>query len=272
MQATTPTKNTQNGNGQNSSPVQLDELSPESQRLLDAKNVRKKVEDDVQLLANRIALLEIEEKKANKKIEETRKKAQEIMGLKSRNKEAQLKKQEIRQKEQEELMRKSQNLKEFKEASKQNAENNKNLMLSKIKNDVDTMKKIKKETKEQVGLIKDEESLKNTQVVTEVKNREKELELKKQKAREEKAAQIRREYEEKFQRELSMINDKKNELERLEKKEMELISKLQNTQNLQKQAFEELERALVADPEVALETMNNSVSKTPTKSGSAKKK
>jgi hypothetical protein len=53
---------------------------------------------------------------------------------------------------------------------------------------------------------------------------------------------------------------------------MELISKLQNTQNLQKQAFEELERALVADPEVALETMNNSVSKTPTKSGSAKKK
>jgi hypothetical protein len=74
----------------------LDELSPESQRLLDAKNVRKKVEDDVQLLANRIALLEIEEKKANKKIEETRKKAQEIMGLKSRNKEAQLKKQEVR--------------------------------------------------------------------------------------------------------------------------------------------------------------------------------
>ncbi len=51
---------------------------------------------------------------------------------------------QLRQKEQEELMRKSQNLKEFKEASKQNAENNKNLMLSKIKNDVDTMKKIKK--------------------------------------------------------------------------------------------------------------------------------
>jgi hypothetical protein len=42
---------------------------------------------------------------------------------------------------------------------------------------------VPQETKEQVGLIKDEESLKNTQTVTEVKNREKELELKKQKAR-----------------------------------------------------------------------------------------
>lgn len=33
------------------------------------------MEDDAQLLANRIALLEIEEKKALKKIEDTRKKA-----------------------------------------------------------------------------------------------------------------------------------------------------------------------------------------------------
>jgi len=44
--------------------------------------MRKKAEEDAQLLANRIALLQLEEKRAMKKIDETRKKAKEIMDLK----------------------------------------------------------------------------------------------------------------------------------------------------------------------------------------------
>ena len=47
--------------------------------------IRKKAEEDAQLLANRIALLQLEEKRAMKKIEETKSKAKEIMSLKSRN-------------------------------------------------------------------------------------------------------------------------------------------------------------------------------------------
>lgn len=39
-----------------------------------------------------------------------------------------------------------------------------------------------KETKEQVSMIKDEDTLRNTQTVQIIKNKEKELELKKQKA------------------------------------------------------------------------------------------
>ncbi len=46
-------------------------------------------------MANRIALLELEEKKANKKIEETRKKASEIMSLKNRNKMMEMEKAEV---------------------------------------------------------------------------------------------------------------------------------------------------------------------------------
>ncbi len=58
----------------------------EAQRLDEAKKARKKMEDDAKLLANRIALLESEEKRALKKIQETKKKAEEIMSLKQRNK------------------------------------------------------------------------------------------------------------------------------------------------------------------------------------------
>ena len=60
------------------------------------KILRKKVEEDAQLLANRITLLQIEEKKALKKIEETRKKAKDIMELKARNLEAQRQKEEVK--------------------------------------------------------------------------------------------------------------------------------------------------------------------------------
>ena len=51
--------------------------------------MRKKADDDVKLLQNRITLLKMEEKKAWKKIEETKKKAREIMQVRQRNQEAQ---------------------------------------------------------------------------------------------------------------------------------------------------------------------------------------
>ena len=50
-----------------------------TQRLVGSRMGRKKAEDDVKLLQNRITLLKLEEKKAWKKIEDTKKKAREIM-------------------------------------------------------------------------------------------------------------------------------------------------------------------------------------------------
>lgn len=64
----------------------------EALRLDEAKKARKKLEEDARLLANRIALLENEEKKALKKIQETKKKAEEITNLKLRNKEMNIQK------------------------------------------------------------------------------------------------------------------------------------------------------------------------------------
>jgi hypothetical protein len=48
---------------------------------------KKKAADDAKLLANRIALLKMEEKKAWKKIEETKKKAEQVMKVRERNNE-----------------------------------------------------------------------------------------------------------------------------------------------------------------------------------------
>merc|ERR1711904_572070 len=54
-------------------------------RLLAAKRARKRAEGDYQLLQNRLLRLRLEEEKAQRKIQETKKKAQEILALKARN-------------------------------------------------------------------------------------------------------------------------------------------------------------------------------------------
>lgn len=58
---------------------------------------KKRAEDDVKLLANRLALLKLEEKKAWKKIEETKKKATEIMIVRQRNNENKAFKDQLKQ-------------------------------------------------------------------------------------------------------------------------------------------------------------------------------
>ena len=57
-------------------------------KLLISKMATKEIESEAKTLANRIALLENEEKKVLKKIEETKKKALDIMQIKNRNKDA----------------------------------------------------------------------------------------------------------------------------------------------------------------------------------------
>lgn len=52
---------------------------PVSSALAEQRVSRKRAQEDVKLLANRIALLKQEEKKAWKKIEETKKKATDIV-------------------------------------------------------------------------------------------------------------------------------------------------------------------------------------------------
>lgn len=65
------------------------------QKLMESKVARKKTEEDTKVLMNRLQLLKNEEQKAWKKIEETKKKALEIMKTKQRNAEILRKKQEV---------------------------------------------------------------------------------------------------------------------------------------------------------------------------------
>ena len=71
---------------------------------------KKKAADDAKLLANRIALLKLEEKKAWKKIEETKRKAEQVMKIRQRNDDDRIQKDNLRaQRAEEEEYRRANN-------------------------------------------------------------------------------------------------------------------------------------------------------------------
>lgn len=73
-----------------------DQMVQVSNALAEQRATKKRAQDDVKLLANRIALLKLEEKKAWKKIEDTKKKAVDIMKVRQRNKEIRSEKDNLR--------------------------------------------------------------------------------------------------------------------------------------------------------------------------------
>ncbi len=73
-------------------PYEEDDDATLHQKLVAAKLARKRAEDDLRLLTNRINLLKSEENRAFKKIEQTRQKAGDIVYQRRRNMEQQAEK------------------------------------------------------------------------------------------------------------------------------------------------------------------------------------
>ena len=69
-------------------PYEEDDDATLHRKLVAAKMARKRAEEDLKLLCNRIGLLKQEENKAVRKIDETRKRAGDIVGQRRRNMEA----------------------------------------------------------------------------------------------------------------------------------------------------------------------------------------
>jgi hypothetical protein len=66
-------------------PYEEDDEETLHRKLVAAKIARKRAEEDLKLLTNRIALLKQEENRAYKKIDQTRKKANDIISQRRRN-------------------------------------------------------------------------------------------------------------------------------------------------------------------------------------------
>lgn len=221
-----------------------EEIIDEHNKFVEAKNQRKRAEEDAQLLSNRIALLKQEELKSLKKIEETRNKAREIMQKKAQMLEEQRIKEEEKNKKQEEERQKAEQTKLIREQSKQVKASTREELVKKLKEEVLAIKMARKENESLIEQNKNLQLLEKTTLTQNVKNQMREAESKKRRMEEERKARVRAELERKIEDENLRKQQKEDEIARMEQEELELIQRLQNSQMMQRSAYEELEQAM----------------------------
>eukprot|EP00916_Digyalum_oweni_P006397 GHVL01010985.1.p1 GENE.GHVL01010985.1~~GHVL01010985.1.p1 ORF type:complete len:436 (+),score=122.72 GHVL01010985.1:50-1357(+) len=215
---------------------------------LQCRVARKKVEQDALLLANRISLLRAEERKAIKRIEETKRRAYEVMEVRRRNENRELEKQHLKQRELEhqEQLRLA-NIEKKNEAQRKFDEQMRETMINKIHN-VQQHRESRKYLEKQLNECYGDTVQQAAQRKEESRRREQEAIQKRRCYMAKKKAMAKQNFDEKLRKEIQIHNNKEAEISSMENEELNLIARLQYTQQQQRDAYCELEEALRPKP------------------------
>ncbi|RLN89303.1 hypothetical protein BBJ28_00011314 [Nothophytophthora sp. Chile5] len=207
---------------------------------------RQEASKDALLLKNRIALLKAEEEKAWKKIEQTRRRATELLKLRQDNdRAAEMLRGLAMEVEREtqasiqvkrELVLSIDSIPKKKEISQQLTEAR--------RCEAQQLKEDKQRWKEIMDRQKRDELHDAIRRKEEVENQKEALRAKKMQHKQDVDKLNRERALEKLRAEEEQTRQREAEVQDMERQELELIQRLRNTQHLQKQAFEELEAAL----------------------------
>lgn len=213
-------------------------------RLLQAKLARKQAEADAQLLANRIALLQQEEAKAWKKIQQTKTRATEILETREGHERKEKNQAEFRFQEAE-ITRKAQETRFVqKQRDKMNRQKAQAQIVKRKQKEVADIRKFRRQNeieKQRLKQVETERASFNVQVV---QQHHLNLRLKREAKARDQRSKNEANYKSKVDTEEGRTKQKEMEVQRMEREEMELIQRLQNAQSLQKEAYEQLEGAL----------------------------
>ena len=166
------------------------------------------------------------------------------MQVKNRNTEQQrLKDQRVQEKQLEEKMLAERN-QNMKNQIKDGIQMTKEMQLTKAQEEAERLKLEKREQREFLNMQKQQEYLKNANMKQMIKIQEQEVEEKRRKDIADKKARNRLELQQKIIAENQRRMHIESEVSKMEQEELELIQRLQNTQLLQKQAYEDLETAI----------------------------
>lgn len=212
--------------------------------ILNEKRARKLAEEDALRLYNRVRQLQKEEERAHKRIQDTKKKAKEIVKLRERN--------ELKQQEKE--------LREEELQAEIERQRIANLQLKEetVRNRTDTENKIFAEKLAVVQQTKEERTeIERMIAETRILARKKALEQKEavrkaqqtgeqrlQQYKAQKLQMAQEEYERRLQEEVEAKQRKEKEIQKLAQLELELIERLKQKQLEQRTAYEQLEAVL----------------------------
>lgn len=218
-----------------------------SRKLNVYKHIKKKAANDAQLLMNRIALIQKEEERAKKKIDQTKDKAQEILELRNET--------ERRAKEFSDANVKLKQIQEVRLAKnrEQDGEGKKaraiklDAVRRKKEEDVKELQTEKKYLNQLILQEKEKEIFTKQKKREEIKRSEEEMKLKKEDEERLKQRKMKEVYEQRLKEEAAEAKRAEKLVKALEKQEREWIDRLKKAQEVQEAAFEQLEVALIKD-------------------------
>ena len=222
------------------------------------KHRKKQAANDAQLLMsslkifcnflifcrNRIALLQKEEERARKKVEQTKDRAKEIIAIRSEN---EIRVQEwVEAAENERRLREETHRKNFEQEEESRMLKVKHIeeVMMKKKQSVEQLREMKQKLREDAIRLKEGDIRKKQQMRLEVKRKEEEGRLRRQKEKEEFDRKAREYYENKVRAEEEEARRAEKLVQALERKEREWLERLRSTQTEQERAFHELENTL----------------------------
>jgi len=218
-----------------------------SGKLLNAAHRKKHVDNDAQLLANRIALLRKEEQRAWRKIQQTKKRADEIVHMRREHERKIEEKAKLAKRAEAKERRIAEENLKLEESARRARLKTIEAMYRKKRSDVQRVRQERQVNRAEARAQQQEEIQLKRERRAAIKKHEEDL----KQQREDERIRIERENEQKY---LARVREKEiearrkeKEVSKLEKVEMQLIQKLKNTQQLQQQAFQELENALSGD-------------------------
>jgi len=232
----------------NCSKIDLDTSYDFGKRLLKTKAERKTLEQQYQLMENRIKKLKDEDQKLKLKTKQTKEKTQAMI----KNRERHLKElaflesyrisleNSIREK-QDKILR----MKITEEMRKREKEKK---LYDKKAAIVKEVKKIKQEEKQLKEEIKREEDIKNSEKMWKIAMHEKKLENAKMSHKLKVQENARKIYESKLQQEESRVEEVSKKMKELEKLEFEMLEKLRQTHNNHLAAYAEMQRVYESKP------------------------
>lgn len=217
------------------------------EKLSDARKLRKQAELDVQALENRILLLEKEEERARQRIELTRKRAEEIKAMREQNLQKKKSLQKLAQKAKEPQKSPKKRLKSKSlRASSRESKKTSRVEIEQIKRkEADKCREAKKKQSETLTKRRKDNQRAAKQKMLAIKKQREELQRRQLIEREKIRLRSQREYQQRIFDEKRIALKFETKAQALERKEIEIIQRLKDTQERQREAYKKLEKVMI---------------------------
>jgi len=227
--------------------------------LAGAKEARRRAELDAQLLANRIALLKQEEEKAWKKIQETQKRSKDILRLRQNNEEKYVAKESFYHHKWDSIRSAQQKNQAVRIKAKTTREATRTALVQHKAQEARAMK----EASQSNNMSRREREIYDHQLnkerMTLIRQQRDEAKRKQEEQQLKKLEDFRRDYETRVDHEEMLRARTEALVAKMEREEMDLIQRLQNTQLAQRTAYEELEGALGTTSQALSSAVRNKI-------------